>query len=206
MKPTFLLVFLVISVSVPDRVGADEAPIDVATARLNALRIAAKCTDKASPWRPWCIAADFDHGTAADLPKGKVLLGMTVELAVGYDVATAMASKVTLTALTVRGDGKVKVTIVKPETKDEEMTVASAIANLSAVFKGKATMAKLKKDVGDYLKTLKGSYAPTKSGTQWTWAGQSASRLRKVGPFWVVIEVPKAENGIFATILTEAWE
>ena len=35
---------------------------------LAALQTAAKCTDKASPWRPWCIAADFEKGTAAELP------------------------------------------------------------------------------------------------------------------------------------------
>jgi hypothetical protein len=30
--------------------------------------------------------------------------------------------------------------------------------------------------------------------------------MRKVGPTWVVIETPAKKDGIFATVLTDAWE
>lgn len=193
---------------VPTLAGADRAEpqIDLTTDRLDALRVAAKCDDKASPFRPWCIAAAFSTGTAAALPKGKVLVGMTIELEVGKDASTALTQSVSFTALAVGKDGKVKLTMVKPENDDENKAVAESVFNAAAVFKGKAKSAKLPKALADYFKTLKGQYATKKAGSDWLWAGASAARMRKVGAFWVVIEVPKANNGIFATILTEAWE
>ncbi len=76
----------------------------------------------------------------------------------------------------------------------------------AAVFKAKAKTAKLPTDLAGYVKSLKGSYAPAKSGNEWTWTGATASRARKVGAVWVVIETPDKQNGVFATILTDAWE
>ncbi len=71
---------------------------DVATERLGALKTAARCDDATSPWRPWCVAAAYDTGTAAALPAGKVLVGLTIELETGKDVATALSDKVSFTA------------------------------------------------------------------------------------------------------------
>jgi hypothetical protein len=201
-----LLAALLVTLAIPTLAAADKVRVDVTTSRLAALKTAARCDDKASPWRPWCVAADFETGTAAELPKGKVLVGMTVELEEGKDAAAALSGKVSLTALAIDADGKVKVTMVKPENKQEEQAVAEAVFNTASVFKGKAATAKLPKELADYFKTLKGAYAATKSGSQWTWTGASAGKLRKVGSFWVAIEVPKANNGIFATILTDAWQ
>lgn len=191
---------------VPAVAGADEAKVDVTSERLSALRTAAKCQDKASTWRPWCIAADFETGTAAALPKGKVLVGMTIELETGKDAAAALSSSVSFTALAIGKDGKVKLTMVKPENDGEMKAVAEAVFNTSAVFKAKSNSAKMPKALGDYFKTLKGAYAAKKAGKSWAWTGASEARMRKVGAFWVVVEVPKANNGIFATILTDAWE
>ena len=193
-------------VMVPALAVAKEAKNDIATDQLSALRTAAKCDDKASLWRPWCIAADFGTGTAAALPKGKVLVGLTIDLRIGQDAVTALRTNVSFTTLAVGKDGKVKLTAVKPQTDDEAKELAEAVANASAVFKGMSKSAKMPKTLGDYFKTLKGSYSVKKAGKQWTWAGASASRMRKVGAFWVVIEVPEANDGIFATILTDAWE
>src|SRR5450432_4084106 len=71
---------------------------DLVTAQLDELRAAAKCDDKASVWRPWCIAADWSKGTAGDLPKGKVLVGLTIELEQGKSASDALSNKVTLVA------------------------------------------------------------------------------------------------------------
>jgi hypothetical protein len=187
---------------------ANAAPseADLVSGRLNALRAAAKCGDAASVWRHWCIAAAFETGHTADLPRGKVLLGITIELEEGTDAAKALFDRVGLVALAIDADGKVKLTDVKPSNADEEKSTVEAMSQAAAVFKGKAKVVKLPKDLGDYLKTLRGAYEVSKSGGQWTWTGQTASRMRKVDAFWVVIEVPRARNGIFATILTDAWE
>src|SRR5262245_37590443 len=80
--------------------------VDPRMATLRQLRTAAKCDDPASPWRPWCFAADvFDKGTFADLPKPRVMMGITVELAYGGDVAKALREKVTLAVFAIDDDG-----------------------------------------------------------------------------------------------------
>jgi len=201
------VVVLVVAAIAPAAMAKKVAPkVDVVAASLGELRTAANCQDKASPWRPWCIAAEFPSGTAGELPKGKILVGMTVELQQGKDAKQALSDKVSFVALAIDQDGKAKLTDVKPTSKDEEQAVMESIFNTTAVFKGKATTATIPKDMAGYLKTLKGQYATTKGPTEWTWTGQTQSRMRKVGAFWVVIEIPKAGNGVFATILTDAWK
>lgn len=185
---------------------ADEAPMpDLTKTQLEGLRTAAKCLDKSSPWRPWCIAADFEKGIAAELPKGKVLVGMTIALENGKDASKALSDSVSLTALVVGADGKATVTNVQPENADESKATLEAVANLALVFKDKAATAKMPKALADYFKTMKGQYATKKSGTEWTWTAASPTRMRKVGKHWVVIEAPANGKGILATILTDAW-
>jgi hypothetical protein len=183
----------------------EPAPPDPIADELAALKVAAKCSDKASVWRPWCIAADFETGTAAALPRGKVLVGMTIRLLKGKEV-DALTNGVTFTALAVAADGKVKLAQVVPSNKDEEKMTAEALFNAAAVFKGKAKKAKLHKDLVSFLKSMKGEYATTKAGKEWTWPGPAGSKLRKVGAFWVAIEVPEQKDGVMATILTADWE
>lgn len=180
--------------------------VDIATTQLAALKTAAKCADKASVWRTWCSPADFFTGAAGDLPKGKVLVGLTIELEVGKDAVTALRDNVSFTALAIDADGKAKLTMVKPTNKEEEKATMEAVMATSALFKGKAKTAKVPKDLASYAKTLKGKYATKKVGSDWTWKGASATRLRKVGDFWVVIEVPDKNNGVWATVLTDKWE
>ena len=173
---------------------------------LGNLATAAQCDNKASPWRPWCIAATgWTDGTAADLPAGKVLVGMTIEVENGKDLKQALSDAVSLTAFAIGKDGTVKVTTVKPTSDAESKSVGEAVFNLAAVFKDKAKVAKLPKDLASYVAGLKGAYPATKGATEWSWKGASAGRARKVGPWWVVIESPDAQNGFFVTILTDAW-
>jgi hypothetical protein len=174
---------------------------------LRNLSDAAKCDDKASPWRPWCIAATgWSSGTAAELPAGKVLLGITIELEDGKDVATALSDSVSLSAFAVGKDGKVKLMTVKPTNDDETKSTAEAVFELSALLKGKTKVAKVPKDLASYLGGLKGAYPAIKSGAGlWTWEGASAGRARKVGTSWVVIATPEKANGYLVTVLTDAW-
>lgn len=207
LKETLVLALVVVAAT-SARARADKpAPQpDLITSELGELRVAANCGDQASPWRPWCIAAAWATGAAADLPKGKILVGLTVALEQGKNAADALREQVTFVAFAVGKDGKVKLTDVKPTNADEEKAVAEAVFGAAAVFKGKATTAKLPASLSDYIKTLTGTYATTRTGNAWVWQGASASQMRKVGKFWVVIEVPDAKNGVFATILTDAWK
>lgn len=176
---------------------------DPTTTTLAQLAKAANCTATASPWRPWCIATEWSTGKA-ELPKG-TLVGLTVELADKADFKTALSDKVTMVALAITGD-KAKLVDIKPTEKGEDVMIAKAVMAVAVVFKGKAPKATLPKDLAGYIKGRKGEYKMTKGATEISWAGASAAQLRKVGAYWVVIEKPAKGNGIFATILTDAWE
>jgi hypothetical protein len=200
----FLVVVLLAANATADRV-------DPRMATLRQLRAAAKCDDAASPWRPWCFAADvFDKGAFAELPKPRVMMGITVELAYGGDVAKALRDKVTLAAFAIDDDGKVKLVSLRPENDAEKRQMTEAIVNLTMVFKDKAKSAKLPDDLATYVKRLRGAFTPAKTASSWTWHGEkdsvSDAVMRKVGSMWVVIETPPHKDGIFATVLTDAWE
>lgn len=205
-KLACLLLVFAPAVALADEMKA-EPPDDPADAPLAKLAVAAKCSDNTSPWRLWCIASDWSKGSAAALPSGKVLVGVTVELEDGKDVAAALKDKVSFTAFAIDKDNKVKVTTVTPSNDAEKKSMFEAGAAASLVFKGKAKTAKLPKDLAGYVKTLKGEHKVTNTRGAWTWSGASNGRARKVGDFWVVLETPKSgKAGIFATILTEKWE
>lgn len=197
---------LVIAAALASPVARADKAHDIATERLAALKTAARCDDAKSPQRVWCTVAAFDTGTAAALPTGKVLVGLTIELETGKDVAAALRDKVSLAGWSVASDGKVKLTSITPDNAQEGQMIGEAVGATAAVFKGLAKTAKLPADLTSYVKTLPAKYPATKSGGEWVWTGASAGRARKVGAYWVVIEVPDAQNGVFATILTDAWE
>ena len=179
--------------------------VDPLTAALTKLGDAAKCSDAASLFRPWCIAVDFPKGTVPALPR-KALVGMTVELEDGKDFHDALINRVTFVAIAVDKDGKVKLTDVKPTSADETKAMMEAVGAAALVFKGKAETAKLPKELSDYVKTLKGAYKTKKENGSITWKGANSSQLRKVGKFYVVIEKADKGNGIWASILTDTWE
>lgn len=186
--------------------GTARAESDPVASKLAALGKAAKCEDKASPWRPWCLAVNgWAGGKAEALPTGKVLVGLTVELEDGKDVATALSEAVSLSALAIDKDGKVKMTMVTPSNDGEKQAIAEAVFNLANLFKGRDTAAKLPKELADYISGLKGAYATTKGKQEWTWKGASAGRARKAGSTWLVVESPEKANGVWVTILTEQW-
>jgi hypothetical protein len=138
-----LLAFVVCFTTVTRADSGDK----LATA-LGQLATAANCSNKASPWRPWCIAATgWATGKPGELPKGKVLLGLTIELEDGKDVAKQLSDAVGMSALVIDADGKVKVTYVTPSNPDEGKTIATAIFNLSSELKGKTASAQVPKDL-----------------------------------------------------------
>jgi hypothetical protein len=176
---------------------------DVARERLGELRAGARCDEASSPWRPWCVAAAYDSGTAAPLPTGKVLVGLSVRLDPGKDVAEELHATTQLSAWAVGDDGRVSVTAILPSTPDENREIFMAVPAIAAVLKGVARTAELPADIAQYLATLRGSHPATRAGSEWTWGGVEPARARKVGAYWVVLE--RAGSRIDATVLTDAW-
>ncbi|MBK9035361.1 MAG: hypothetical protein IPL61_29590 [Myxococcales bacterium] len=173
------------------------------------LQGAAGCDDKASPRRAWCVAADgWVHGTAAKLPMGKVLIGITVQrpaAATGpWDLATEPT--IGLVALTVWHDGpanELRLTTLTPQHLPE------VVAEVAAVLTGKKRSVKVPAELRTTLKSLakKNGYRASKGASGWMWMGDNGSELRKVGKHWVVIEGPaNGSDDRTITILTEQWK
>jgi len=194
-----VLIVMVVSMLGGGRAIAKDDP----SAPLGELSKAASCADKASPWRPWCIATEWKRGKAV-LPK-RTLVGITVELVDGADVKDALSNKVTLVALAIEGT-RAKLVDIKPTEKGEDVLVAKAVAAVAMVFKGKAKTAVLPPDLAGYIKSRKASYKMTKGKMEVSWTGVNRSMLRKVGSFWVVLEWPTKGNGVWVTVLTDAWK
>jgi hypothetical protein len=174
---------------------------------LRQLGKAADCTDKDSPWRPWCIGTEWSKGKL-EAPKG-TLVGISVELPTGktdhQPHKDALTNKVGLVAFAVSGD-KVKLIDIKPTAKGEDVMMAKAVANLSAVFKTKAKTAAIEKELTAYIKSLKGTYPTTKGTSGLTWKGANVGQLRKVGKFWVAIELSPKGDAMWVSILTDAYQ
>jgi hypothetical protein len=182
---------------------------------LGDLHVAAGCDDPASPQRVWCIAADgWATGTPGKLPMGKVLIGVTINRTVDATGPWDLNADPTigLAALAVRHDGaanELRLTDVTPSDDDEKLMLLQTVGNVAAVLKNRQKLVKVPKDLATYLRSLgkKSGHFATKGATGWTWTGESAGELRKVGKFWVVIETPKTgADGRFITILTEKWK
>ncbi len=174
------------------------------------LYITADCGKPDSPNRVWCIAANGWAGaTAAPLPAGSVALpGLVVTLLSGVPYAEALSKNVFLAGLALHTEGdatKAKVTTIIPSSDDENMMIAEAVMGLATVFKQKADSAPLPKDLLDYLATLAGQaeYPVTAQGPGWVWAGASTTEARKIGDYWVTIEIPEEKNGIWLGIYTD---
>ena len=197
---------------------AKRRPPDPTANLLDELSTAARCTEKASPFRPWCIAADgWATGTAAKLPVGKVLVGITIRRTLAATAPWDLSTDATIgfAALVVRRDGpalELRVTDINPTKDDEKPQIASALANVSTVLKGKGSTVKVPPPLAAYLKSLskKSGHFATKGAAGWTWnAGKDMplGELRKVGKYWVAIETPTTgADGRFISVFTEKWK
>jgi hypothetical protein len=178
------------------------------TAALRGLHDAAGCATS-GPLHVWCPAADGWAGAKTPaLPRAKVLVGITVELAEDGDASRAVLDTVTLSALAFRSDGKqtlIKLTMIKPTSDDEVRSLTQAVASIALVLKGKAAAAELPKDLTGYLAGLPAdaSYPVTKGARGWTWTGASRGELRRVGDVWVVVETAASGDGYFVSVFVD---
>jgi hypothetical protein len=216
MKRVVLMLAVAVGIGAAGAARADGSGADLTGRMLAALHAGADCANKASPMRPWCVAADgWATAKMAPLPKARVLVGITVTLVDGGVVATELRDKVTLSALALRDDAAaakakktfVKLTSVTPTAgkDDEALAIMKAVGGVSMVLKGKAKQVGLPPELAEYVATLPAgaSYEVAKaaSGQGWSWNGASAGEIRKVGASWVVIET--MVNGVYVTVLTD---
>jgi hypothetical protein len=184
-----------------------------ATTLLAELHAAASCPSTDGAYRVWCIPADgWAKGTPAAISDGtRGLLGLTIALSKKGAAKDEMVSDVSLSVLAIKADkGKVlaKITSIKPTSDDETKMVAEAVAELAVLYKGKSDKAQVSKDLADYVGQLAAaaSYPVTKGKTGWTFSGESdAAELRQVGDYWIAVETPPADDGIFVSIFTDKY-
>jgi len=187
-----------------DDAGLD-ALIDKMLARVDQV---AQC---ATSGRVWCIAArGWASGDAGPLPKERFLAaGVSVALIEEYTDDDLLSGVVTFSALGARGEGKQALALsgdVNPQTASEQRLVAQAIDATVAVFKNKAEDAAIPAALHGYIEKLipAAKYPLTRAGKEWRYTGAARARVRKVGPHWVVIEVPpKGPRGILLSIYTD---
>ncbi len=182
---------------------------------LSDLHVAAQCDDRRSPRRHWCVAADgWATGTPAPLPIGKVLVGLTFTREVATIAPIDFAGEdtyrfATLTLRRVGDNVEAKLAGVDPGDDDDKRMLKAAAAKLTAVFQGKTKVARLPRALSEFTKS--GADRPghviTKGASGWTWTAGSATELRKVGKYWVVIETSvSGRDTRFITVLTEQWK
>jgi len=182
---------------------------------LGDLHTAARCADRRSPRRHWCIAADgWATGTPADLPVGKVLIGVTLtrEVATATPIDFAGEDAYRFATLSLRRVGdtvEAKLAGIDPGDDDDKRMLKDATTKLAAVLQGRSKVARLPRALAEFTKS--GADRPghviTKGARGWTWTAGSATELRKVGKYWVVIETSiSGRDTRFITVLTDKWK
>ena len=183
---------------------------DLTSSLLRELDTAARCRDRRSPHRVWCIPArGYAGGSAAPIAEGdQVLIGLTLELEVGQPVARALTERVSLASLALRSaGGRVtgKIQAIRPSNPGEERELGAAVASVAATLKGMAPRAAVSPGLMGYLATLpaRATYPLTQGAQGWTLAGASDAELRRVGEHLVAIETPRSGRGIFVSVFTD---
>jgi hypothetical protein len=168
------------------------------------------CPSATSKHRLWCIAADgWEGGAAGELPASGLYVGLTLSLADGEPVGDWLETGVTFSALGVRADGgvhKARVAALVPSNQEEAELITPAAESVTAVLRAEAKEVTLPKDLVTYLADLPAAadYEMTRGEKGWTWTGAAATELRRVGDFWVAIEVPPdGPPGILVSIFTD---
>ncbi len=84
--------------------------------------------------------------------------------------------------------------------------ITDAIGEVANVLHGKGASVTLAAPLYKYVTGLPGQvkYPLARAGAEWRFTGQSDARLRKLGAFWVVVELPHdGPEGIFVSIYTD---
>ncbi len=183
---------------------ADAKPAaDLTSTMLAAVHDAAGCGTPHPSYGGWCKVADgWAKGTAAALPN-TALVGATLALDKSAPV-DLMTAPVLLSGLGIR-KGAANLAHYRFDDTHLMAKTAAAIGAITAFLLGKSDKVAIAKPLADLVAALPAAATiKLKRGKHgWTWQGAVPAELRKVGPLWVVVELPPNGSGIALTVLTE---
>lgn len=186
---------------------------ELITKILGQVHDSAGCPSETAPHRVWCIAADgWATGTAADLPSGSHLfVGLSAGFIEDESIEDGLTGNVFFAAFGMRNEGKPTglITDVNPKGVDEQAMVKDAVAEVTEVFKGKQPKARLAKPLHDWISEIPpaANHALIREATGWRLEGRARAELRKVGDYWVALELPtEGPPGLFVSIFTDKIE
>jgi hypothetical protein len=194
--------------------ATDEVPGDSEIAvRLLKKLSAAACASPASPHRVWCIADGYASAPAGELPGGtSSLVGLSIGLSDDFPAEQSLTNNVTFSAVGLNrtGSGAMGwISTVRPNSPGEQKDTAEAIAGVSAIFKEKAPSVSLAPTLFNYVRSLggKAKYPVAKGKKGWVIQSPAVSELRRVGAYWVAVELPAARpiKGVYVSIFTDKY-
>jgi hypothetical protein len=204
----------VVTASTSAAASSGESPADTEISKrlLAKLHAAALCPSTTSPQRVWCIVDGYATGTAAPLPPRTSLVGLTVGMSEDFPGEQSLARNVELAAVAFRGAGTGMqgwLTSIHPKTPQEQSDVGEAVLSAGAFFKDKAPSIQLAPTMHAYVKGLPdgAKYNVAKGKQGWIIDSRAVSDVRKVGNYWVAVEVPPARplRGIYVSIFTDKY-
>jgi hypothetical protein len=140
------------------------------------------------------------------------MVGLTIGLSEDFPAEQSLARNVELSALAFQTVGTGMqgwLTSIKPKTPQEQTDVGAAVMSAAAFFKDKAPSIALAPTMHAYVKGLPdGAKYPVSKGKQgWIIESRAVSDVRKVGNYWVAVEVPPARplRGIYVSIFTDKY-
>ncbi len=189
------------------------ADMDVAKRLLTKLHAGAGCPSTTAPQRVWCIVDGFATGMAARLPAKGAMVGLTIGLSEEFPAEQSLARNVELSAVAFSSAGTTTLqgwlTSIQPKTPQEQTDVGAAVMSAGAFFKEKAPSILLAPTMLAYVKGLpEGAKYPVAKGKQgWIIQSRAVAEVRKVGNYWVAVEVPPARplRGIYVSIFTDQY-
>lgn len=188
---------------------ATEAIDPFAKDHLAILKKAAGCADESEAIEPWCLAAGgFAKAARAKLPETGAFLGVTTFVQTQNASSATLEKYTHLSSVAFRADGDEAfglITEVKASTDSEAPEVKRVVDVLFAQFAGKKKKIEAEAGMRGFLDGLpkKAKYKLEKHANGYNLDGGSSADLRKIGKYWVSIEVPKKDPaGIWLSVFT----
>lgn len=170
---------------------------------------AAHCDDESEAIEAWCLAArGFAKATRPKLPETGTLLGVTTFVQTDGASAETLEKYTHLSSLAFRNDGDEAfgfVAEVKGQTADEKTETKRVVDVIFDQIAGKKGQIEAETPMRNYLDGLpkKAKYPLEKHDNGYKLDGGSNADLRKVGKYWVTVEIPRKDPaGIWLSVFT----
>jgi hypothetical protein len=158
-----------------------DAPADVIERVSKALDCKATSKD---PLRAWCAATVTGTAGFKAAKDQTVLLGISAPLPGSKDVREVLLAATRVSALAFAG-GKVRLTDVTPDNKDEEKQLLEVAGEVSAALKGMSTQLKISSGLAGYLPVLAGQ-AKDGAAAKDSAKGPANAKLKNATRLWTV--------------------